>query len=802
MTALRCAAAAILAFACVTTLGCQSPEESFREHVARAEVFAEEGRRREAILEYTTALGIDRTNAEIHERLGHLTARSGDIESSIRYFREAYNLDRNRISAAMSEVQLIAGHSRKRARELVAEGLERFPESPVVHRTVAEMALIDGDVEAAKAAARRAAQLGPEESANWIQLGRVYQAEIRKAQLSEEVADGDIFEEALAAFDRADSLEEGDVGVRIERARVYKSWPGHREQSLAELESALSLAKQSGERDLHGHVAKVVQRFAQQTGDAALEERALRELVAAIPIDYDAWQALANLAAQRGGSPDDVYAEMLAARPEDPRAHRRFVSALVKRERRREALTHIENTLEAGVESPLLMDDLIRIRLQNGQVVEAQAALERLKEMDAEGPITRRAEARLELAAGRNSRAVRLLHTLAGPDETVEGQRLLATAEHRRGHYDEAITAIDRSIALAQTPSATSLRLKGRIHHDAGDWAQCLRVFRGLSESGVVLRPSEQLMTARALYQRGQSAAGRALLDEILASSAPTPHAAVEFARREGADHPKLARLHLANAWRESPNFAVLESLVALELEEGRPDAALERVNQALAGEHGGARALLLRARLLRDTGELRRAETDALRAFEAAPGLPGAIDLLLSIYAANGSSEAAIRSFEEAEAAGMLHVGARVLLARLQIEAGQRDRARELLESVLEDHPRSLMANSELSMLLASDGGDLERSLELAKNVASSNPRTSEAHHAIGYAYLRSGRHEAALEELRTAIDLDPSADGRRSAELRYHLGLTLQALERNDQAEAAFAAAKSIDPNATAVQ
>ena len=51
--------------------------------------------------------------------------------------------------------------------------------------------------------------------------------------------------------------------------------------------------------------------------------------------------------------------------------------------------------------------------------------------------------------------------------------------------------------------------------------------------------------------------------------------------------------------------------------------------------------------------GNLEEAERDALRAFELDPGLEGAGALLLTIFAQQGRTEEAVRSFEEAHAVG-----------------------------------------------------------------------------------------------------------------------------------------------------
>ena len=135
------------------------------------------------------------------------------------FYREAFQLDPERIDAAMSEARLLAFDDPKRARELVQLGLERAPDRPNVQRQRAYVALARGDVEEAQHAAQRAVELEPESSARWAELGRVHQARIRKHQLEKTPAPAEVFQAALDAFARVDAHREGRR-ARAGRARA------------------------------------------------------------------------------------------------------------------------------------------------------------------------------------------------------------------------------------------------------------------------------------------------------------------------------------------------------------------------------------------------------------------------------------------------------------------------------------------------------------------------------------------------------------------------------------------------------
>jgi tetratricopeptide (TPR) repeat protein len=221
----------------------------------------------------------------------------------------------------------------------------------------------------------------------------------------------------------------------------------------------------------------------------------------------------------------------------------------------------------------------------------------------------------------------------------------------------------------------------------------------------------------------------------------------------------------------------------------------LTRLDELVAKRYATPGTLLLRARLLAQRGAYDKAEADVLRAFEAAPALPGAIDVLFAIYRAQGKLEESRRSFEQAEAAGVLHSSARLLLARFYLNDGDTDRARELMEQAVADNPEMWNAKQHLAFVLAEQGKDFDRALALAREAHARSQGSPETADTIGWVQLRAGRHAAALVEFRRSIALSAASDAVTAPSIHYHLGLTLQALGRTDEAAEAFEQALSRD-------
>jgi tetratricopeptide (TPR) repeat protein len=784
------------AFAICVLVACSSPEERFAERVESALQLAEAGEIEDAILEYRSALKINPDDSNVNEQLGNLLLRRGDLDA-VYYFSEAIRLDPSRIDIAMrlAEVLLVSGRT-DQAEKVIDTARAAHPEAAVVYITQAELFLYQNDPEQALAAAMKATELDPDDPNAWLKLGRVHEGRIRMAEIRNERPKKTIYREALAAFERADEIAGGLVAARIERARILGARVNTRDQARAAFAEAIELAEEQGDEFQHFAAAGAAQEFAVQMDKKRMRIWALREMLQADDSRLDLWQELAKEIDATSPFGVVIYNQLLQKRPDDVGAHLMFASYLVSRDHVGDAVKHLRDVIKRDLGSPLPWEQLIRLQILQGRIANARAAFVRMSDEFPDDPVTRRTEARIALAEGRVGDAAEIMRAVAATSEDFQTQHLLAVAEYRNQDLPNAAAAIDRALALRADFALESVRLKARIHHDSEEWAALLRALRQIARNGHSLRDAEKLMSARAFYGLDRPEKGAEMLEQILAEETPPRAVAVEYARREGDVHPEQAAAHLEAALSRAPgNPELLEELVEINLRAGNAKAALFRLNAAIDSGRARPRTLLLRARAFTAAGSLDRAEADALRAFEADPALPGGVDTLYAIYEAQGRLDEARTSFEEAEAAGVLHSGARLLLGRIYLRQGETDRAQEMFEKVLHDDANMTGAKIDLAYLLAESDRDLDRALQLAEEAQRSMSEDPDAAHTVGYVYFRKGLHEAALQQLLRAVEFSEAQPGGREPTLRYHLGLTLDALHRNEEAVDAFEKALAID-------
>ena len=787
------------AFACLALawpLACASPEERFASHIERAETLLAEGRSADALIELQSALKIDPDDADLNQRLAELLLKRGTLPAAAFHFGEAYRLDPTRVEATLKQAELLWRTAPRRANQIVTNAHARFPDDPRVFRAESAIAVVERDAGRAVDTAKRSVELDPADSKNWSQLGAAWAARVREIRRNEEPDDPAVFQSGIAAFEKVDDLEGGHVGARVEIARLYGNWPGHEEDAVRNFRSAIALAKEQDSKSGVIFAARKMLGYSARADLLPLRIEALRELVAATPGSILNWDALARAVevAEGAEAADAVYAELLAVQPKLPSAHVAYSVHLSRRGRDLDAIAHIDRTLAAGIDSPALWEQLVQLELDERRIADARTTLEEMQERHEDAPATRRAEARIAMREGRPREAAELLRTLSD-EEDVETERLRALAEMRSGNLAAALAAAERAVELPPRADVPSLRVLAEIQKQMSDWSAALRTLDRLEGSGHSLTPQELTLRAQSHYELGENEAGYESLVAALSVTYAPPTAAVEFATREGRARPAEARAYLEKVLRLAPgNYPALEAMTLLDLRQGRVDEALTRLDALVESQLAGPNILLLRAQLLLGAGQLDRAEADALRAFEASPELEDAVDVLYSIYRAQGKVSEARRSFEEADSVGVLHAGARVLLARLYLAEGNSEKALATYEEVLEEAPDLVAPKADIAYLLAKRGEDLDRALAYAEAAQRARPDNPAIADTVGFVYYEMGRNEAAVQQFRYALELAESM-GASIATLNYHLGLALQAMGRDAEAVAAFEEALAID-------
>ncbi len=793
----RSFAAGVAICIAISLSACSSKEQKFAKHFERATEFQQKGQLKEALLELRSALQLDPKSADVNFRIAELLASDNHPADAAFFYRETTRLDPSRNDAALAEAKLILFDDKARAEALINKVLELEPGNATGYIRRSELGLARGKSSDALQAALTAVELAPKDGMSHMQLGIVHMARLRELTVKGETVDDSVYQDAEKSLKQAAELFPHGVVARSELGRLYSVWKDHNEQAMAAYRSAIEVAETSEQR---GKAAAAAISFARASGNEEFQRSALQTMVEAVPANLNAWDELAALEEKREkGAGDAVFKRLLDVRPQDIQAHLHYARSLFASDRRDEAFQHLDSQTTNSADAPIALEEIVSLRVRVNEIEPARVALDRLVKEFPTHPRTELAKGRMALAENRIDESADSLRRYVGMEETVEGQRLLALAELRRSNLPAATAAIDRAIQLSGGQEIELLRLKATVHASAGDYTLVMQTLNRLAREAGDLRPPEKLLYAKALYSTGRRPAAKAILEEQLAGENPPVNVLIEFAQREGPREPERARGYLDQVLAAQPNHAgALRLLAQLDLGAGRSHEALARIDKAAETGPLTPPLILLRAQILAADKDWTRAEEEARRAFAAAPSLPGALELLASIYVAQNRLDEAIASFQEAEKVGALPISGQQLLARLHNAAGHRAEAKALYEKVLAARSDLAGAKNDLAWILADEGNDLERALQLAQEAQQAEPENAEIADTLGYVYLKKGLSDPALQQFKYAVELAGRATNDvqvERPEYHYHLGLALKALGRNDEATVALERALQLD-------
>jgi tetratricopeptide (TPR) repeat protein len=213
-----------------------------------------------------------------------------------------------------------------------------------------------------------------------------------------------------------------------------------------------------------------------------------------------------------------------------------------------------------------------------------------------------------------------------------------------------------------------------------------------------------------------------------------------------------------------------LRGLVALYMEQGKPDKALVAVQQEYAALPTSAALRRLLVTTATASGDIRLATEVAEKIVASDPGSSEAALQLGTLHQRQGRLDKAIELFRQAAVLDTKSGAPPALLGDALVEAGKPEDAIAAYRQSLRLDPANPATMNNLAFQLADTGRDLDEAANLAQRAAQQLSDNPAAIDTMGYIYLKQGRYDSALQTLRRAVALAP-----RSAGIRIHLAMAL---------------------------
>lgn len=740
------------------------------ERFAEARDLAEQGRAVEAREALGAVLDREPGHAEAHQLLGTLLLQTGEASLAIPHLERARHSEALAVGAGLLLAQtFLLGQNFEQALAATDRVLDADPNSIDALRLRAGALLQTGQFErcVADAAAIGAASPGDADAqllrgTCLMRLERLDAAEAAMNQARTLAADPETKARACGAHaqfqiqgrknpQRGEALYDACLEahpanlILLQAASAVYEQRGKPEKLTAALRRAVESAPDQVA------LRQVLARQLARTGDTKAAEETLRQTAERVDTPQ-AWYVLGTFRRELGDLDGALEALNRAAERAQPSQLEPILFAkadvLVDRGELEEAAALAEG-FERNVYRHLVQG---RVQLERG---DAQAALDAFE-------------------AG----------TLAWPNNA--GARFLAgLAAERVGDVERALSEYREATRADAAATDAALRA-AQLYLNRGDDENAL-LFAQLHAARRPMRIGEAIaVAAQAEARRGGLPRARRLIGAWLKTRGPEPSLILALGAIENdAQGPAEAARAMAATGidlADPAHQAVLRAWAQYLLDAGQAEAALRRVDAAIATHPEVADLYDIRGRILETEGRREEARKAFGRALVLEPESPAALSGLAELMARSGDTAGALELLDRAAAVQPALPDAAYRAAQIALAAGDSENAETRLSALVKQHPLHAGACNDLAWLLAERGEDLDRALRLAKR-ASELRNDADVLDTLGWVRLKRGEANAAVRILERAVARPQATPG-----MRYRLGLALEATGQSERAAATY--------------
>jgi Flp pilus assembly protein TadD len=544
-------------------------------------------------------------------------------------------------------------------------------------------------------------------------------------------------------------------------------------------------------------------------------EAAFQKAIAIDPKNAGAHLSYSNFLWANGALPkaEQEMRAALAIEPRSATANRAMAMYYMVTGRAADAEPHLKIVAETmpGAESKYFLAEYY---LRLGRTDDARATLTPLLKDDATFVGASVRLARIEVVAGKNADAHRLIESVLArepknADALITRGKLYLTENNTVNALSTLQTAveanprsIDAQLALAQTyvirgasKEATTafndaLKLDGK-NMEARLGLARLQINTGSAADAVplmlkIVEENPRNLEARLLLLHGLMAVGDLpqatqqmnVLLQASPDSATVQTAAGMLAQMK--QDSAGARAAYARALEADPrSYQALAGLLTAEMQGKQFGNAKALIEKQLALTPNDPNVLLMSAQTYNALGDAFAMEKALKKTVEVDPQSLQAYAMLGKMYYQQGRLDLARRELETYVNRAPNSVPANTMLGTILELQGRRDEAKARYNKALQTDPRAAVAANNLAWIDANNNGNLDMALQLAQTAKAQLPNRHEVDDTLGYIYYKKGLSARAIESLSVSTTRQPD-----NPSYNYHLALAYHQSGNNIEA------------------
>jgi Tfp pilus assembly protein PilF len=726
------------------TVGChRDPNKLKQKYLESGKRYADEGKNKEAIIQYSNALKIDHNFADAHYQLSKVYLQQGSIAPAFQELRRTIDLQPGNIPARIDLANiLLAAHAGPKATEQANAILAIDSNNPDAYSILAAAAMAKGNRAEALAQIQHALSLAPNRASFHASLGMI------------QSSDPATLPDAEQQLRKAVELDNKNVNAHIVLAAML--------QKKGDLTGALDQMKAAVAADPKNLMARAtLASLYQRQNNPAMAEQTYRQATNDL---YDnetgaSMLALYYIRTNQLAKGEAAYAELVAAHPKSAPLKLSYARILILDKniaKAREISEELSRTDSSMPEVAILNGMLL---LNDGKTNEAFDTLQRASKANPDN-----VGLKVWLA-----RAARVKGDIPTAQQAYRDADKLnpRDPEIQSGLAEISITARDfttleqvAGTAIAVTPQASEPY-----------------VWRGIAEGS-----RNDLDKAEADFQQAiKLDSGNSLAYLELAE--------LRLMQKKPAEAMPL----LEQTLQYSPNSdRALRLVASILMAEKQPAKAIARVQQQIAKVPQNSAMYGILADLQLANNDSTSAIASAQKAMELNPADESALISFSRAQVMHGDTGTAVARWQQWIAGHPNDAQAYTLLGSLQESQGDRDKAMASYKKALSIQPEQPVAANNLAYLMVETGQNLDVALSLAQIARRAMPNAPSTADTLAWIYYQKGNYASGRDLLEDAVKNDPN-----NASMHYHLGMIYTKLSNMNDAKTELKKASALAPN-----
>jgi Tfp pilus assembly protein PilF len=741
----RAALGAVMLFLSFSLLsGCfRDPNVRKHKYLESGQKFSAQGKDREAVIQFSNALKIDKNFADAHYALAQTYLHMGSMSAAYGELRKTADLQPTNYKARIDLGNLLlAGGKTDDAQAQAAAIVAAEPNNADVHSLLSRIAAKHGDKDLALTEIHRALELAPNESKlhetlALLKIGDPTQASSVEDELKKAVV-----------------LDPKSVSAKLLLAAFYV-----KSSRLQEAEQICWKAVATDPKNLSARETLV--QVVLKQGDQARAEQILRQTSNELVDSPQGVRILADYYAASGqiDKAKAEFASLAHKYPKNLSVQEGYVRVLLQVKDFTTAQTVVTGLMKTNGKDPQVAVLNGVVLLNNGKVTDAINALQDAAKNAPKDAFIQFWLGKAALAKGDSGLAEKSFRQAVQLNPpALEAQEELSRIATLRGDMSLLSEVAEKTIATApHFPGGYVWRATVELARNSPDKAEA------------------DLKTAMSIAPK--SAPAYLMLGEV------------RFAQKH---FPEGAAL-LEQALQNDPNsIGALRGLVSYDLFRKQPAQALARLNAQIEKSPKNSGFYDLLAQFQIQNKNFDQAAATAQKAMQVNPDDSEAVTIYAQLQVKNGQAANAIGAWEQWSKTHPGNAAGLAVLGILEESRGDKRKAEDYYKRALQIKSEQPVAANNLAYMMLQNGENVDVALTLAQTARRLMPNSPNTADTLAWAYYRKGTYVFARDLLEDAVKTDPNSAGKQ-----YHLGMVYTKLRDKNNAEVHLKKAISLAPD-----